>query len=143
MTYIEQRERRRGRTRGDRDDGRRRRRICAACRSLDQIRATQSTTSDAPQAAIALESPAAAVREPVSVDPDAIAATGPVVRVSERRWADLIAFCDLREDDVALLGEVASSPDVRRTIAESFYDHVLAQPDLRAIIDSQLVDRRS
>jgi len=46
-------------------------------------------------------------------------------------WNDLIAFCDLREDDVALLGELSELAEHSADIAKSFYDHVLTQPELR------------
>ncbi|MEZ5101949.1 MAG: methyl-accepting chemotaxis protein [Thermoleophilia bacterium] len=58
------------------------------------------------------------------------------VQVSERRWAELLRFCEVSEEDVALLHE--SAGEVERSVDEvvqSFYGHVLADAELRGIIE--------
>ena len=85
-----------------------------------------------------------AAREPVQVDPAAVDSGGPLVRVGNRRWSDLLEFCDLRQEDLALLKQVAELGELSDAVVASFYDHVLATPELRAVIEkSTSIDRLS
>jgi heme-based aerotactic transducer len=61
---------------------------------------------------------------------------GPSVRVSDPRWAKLAEFCTLTEEDIALLAECSSLGDLAEEVTTSFYDHILADPELRNIVDS-------
>ncbi|MDX8153217.1 globin-coupled sensor protein [Patulibacter brassicae] len=73
------------------------------------------------------------------LDPDT---RGAPLRVGERRWTDLLAFVLLNERDLELLASVGDVREVGDAVKTSFYDHVLTQPELRAIIErNSSIDR--
>ena len=63
-------------------------------------------------------------------------AAGLPVELSDPRWAALLAFCDLTTADLDTLARHAEFAELGPAVADSFFEHVLAQPDLRAIIDA-------
>jgi heme-based aerotactic transducer len=71
----------------------------------------------------------------VTVTPSDIDTGGAPVRVSQKRWSDLLGFCLLHEEDLALLRDAAPIAELAGEVARSFYDHILQQPELRGIIE--------
>ena len=84
-----------------------------------------------------------AVASVTDLDSGQIDSTGPLVQVSEQRWSDLLALCMIREDDLQVLQGVEEVVAPRAAqAATSFYEHILAQPELRQIIEANTtVDR--
>jgi heam-based aerotactic trancducer len=71
------------------------------------------------------------------IDPAAVDSTGPLVRVTEDRWSDLLALCMIREDDLEVLNGVEEViTPIAAEVAAAFYEHVLKYPELRKIIES-------
>lgn len=57
-------------------------------------------------------------------------------QLTERRWRWLVDFSALGPQDLVLLRESLPVEEVSEAVAASFYDHVLAYPELRALIES-------
>jgi heme-based aerotactic transducer len=72
----------------------------------------------------------------VTVDAAAIETTGALVHVGQERWSKLLEFCLIRDEDLAVLREAAPLAQLSGEVAKSFYDHILQQPELRAIIEA-------
>jgi heme-based aerotactic transducer len=73
----------------------------------------------------------------LEVEPAIIDSRGPLVRVTDPRWSDLLALCMLREDDLERLHDVEEViTPLAPEVAASFYEQILQQPDLRRIIES-------
>lgn len=68
--------------------------------------------------------------------PDAEATTEPALTVTERRWRWLIGFYGLTAEDLELLAEAAPLVRLDNEVANSFYEHVLAYPELSELIRS-------
>ncbi len=65
------------------------------------------------------------------------------IRIADERWGPAVAFCDITPDHLAALAEEDLGA-LAGAVADAFYGRVLAEPDLRAIIDEQSsVDRLS
>lgn len=78
----------------------------------------------------------------VVVTPEDVDSHGREPRVTEDRWTSLIEFCGVTQADVQLLGEVDGLDLLAPAVADSFYDHILARPELTAIIERHTtVDR--
>ncbi len=80
----------------------------------------------------AAQEPGAKLR---ALDPDRYATGGPAVRVTHQRWAEVLEFCDIRDEDLALLRSVGSLAELAPGVSKSFYDHILSYPELRQIIE--------
>jgi heme-based aerotactic transducer len=61
--------------------------------------------------------------------------SGAPLDVGDARWNELLAFCQLNRSDLRLLADAAPPDAVARTVPDVFYRHVLAQPELREIIE--------
>ncbi len=77
----------------------------------------------------------AGVPERAVIDAAAIETAGRMVQVGQERWAKLLEFCLIRDEDLALLADAAPLADAAGDVATSFYDHILQQPELRAVIE--------
>ncbi|MDO8209487.1 globin-coupled sensor protein [Conexibacter sp. CPCC 206217] len=62
------------------------------------------------------------------------ATSGAPLEVGDPRWNDLLAFCLLNRTDLRLLADSQPPAALIEGLPDSFYAHVLAQPELRAII---------
>lgn len=56
------------------------------------------------------------------------------IRVADPRWGSAVAFCDITSDHLAALAEERLG-ELGGRIADAFYDRVLAEPQLRALIE--------
>ena len=81
--------------------------------------------------------PTRAALSPADVD-----TRGRYVHVSHERWAKLLEFCKVTEEDVALLADAREIAALGEEVAASFYDHILEQPELRAIIEKNTTMER-
>jgi heme-based aerotactic transducer len=84
----------------------------------------------APVAAVpeTLEVVAADVSRPVDT-------SGGRPRLTDQRWQALLDFCLINDEDLAILRDAADVTGRGAEVKESFYSHILQQPDLRAIIE--------
>ncbi len=65
------------------------------------------------------------------------------IRIADDRWGPAVAFCDITPDHLAALAELDLAAHAQ-DVADAFYDRVLAEPSLRAIIEEHsTVDRLS
>jgi len=75
----------------------------------------------------------------IAPPPSALAAasttTGAPLEVGDERWNELLAFCLLNRTDLALLADAAPAMELVEGLPDLFYSHVLADPELRAIIE--------
>lgn len=70
-------------------------------------------------------------------------AASPTISVDDDRWGAAVAFCDITQDHLRVLADEQLG-DLAAQVAEAFYDRVLREPDLRAIIEQHSsVDRLS
>jgi len=60
---------------------------------------------------------------------------GAPLDVGDARWNDLLRFCLLNRTDLRLLAEAELPAPLVEGLPESFYGHVLQQPELREIIE--------
>ena len=78
-----------------------------------------------------------------AIVPADVDSSGPLVQVTEQRWSDLLALCMIREDDLEVLQGVEEAITPRASeAAASFYEHILLQPELREIIESNTTVER-
>lgn len=56
------------------------------------------------------------------------------IHVSDARWGPAVAFCDITPDHLTLLADEQLG-DLADRVARAFYDRVLREPELRAIIE--------
>lgn len=82
----------------------------------------------------------------IATPPSSLAAasktSGAPLEVGETRWNDLLAFCLLNRSDLALLADSMPGTELIEGLPDAFYAHVLAKPDLRAIVEGHsTVDR--
>jgi heme-based aerotactic transducer len=90
--------------------------------------------------AAAIEHEVVPLRAPISsADVDT---HGRYVHVNHERWAKLLEFCKVTEEDVALLAEARELAALGEEVATSFYEHILEQPELRAIIEKNTTTDR-
>ena len=79
---------------------------------------------------------------PVTVRPQDIDTHGRAIHLGNARWRRLLEFVLLNQEDLDILasaGAVAAKVD---EVAVSFYDHILGEPELRAIIEREsTIDR--
>jgi len=57
------------------------------------------------------------------------------LEVGDERWNELLAFCLLNRSDLALLADAAPATELVEGLPDAFYAHVLADPELRGIIE--------
>jgi hypothetical protein len=80
--------------------------------------------------------------EPVALSGADIDTTGGFPLISDKRWSDLAKFCLLRDEDFALLADAAPLAELADIVATSFYDHILAHAELKAVIErNSSIDR--
>lgn len=73
----------------------------------------------------------------------AVAGSAPTVTVADDRWGAAVAFCDITQEHLRVLADEQLG-DLAAQVADAFYDRVLREPDLRAIIEQHSsVDRLS
>ena len=65
---------------------------------------------------------------------DVDSAGEPVV-LTDERWSRLLQFCLINDEDLTLLADAAPLAELASAVADSFYEHILGQPDLRQIIE--------
>jgi heme-based aerotactic transducer len=79
---------------------------------------------------------------PVVVTPGDVDTHGRAIHLSNDRWRRLLEFVLLNQEDLDILasaGQVAAKVD---EVAVSFYDHILGEPNLRALIEREsTIDR--
>ncbi|MGE4426876.1 MAG: methyl-accepting chemotaxis protein [Solirubrobacteraceae bacterium] len=74
--------------------------------------------------------PTAPDASPMQID-----TVGRQVTLGERRWTDLAAFTLINDRDLQLLRDLGDVADLAEAVRVSFYDHILLQPELKAIIE--------
>ena len=60
---------------------------------------------------------------------------GEPAALSDPRWSKLLQFCLINDEDLALLADAAPLAELASAVADSFYEHILGQPELRPIIE--------
>ena len=86
-----------------------------------------------------------AVADPATaptVRPQDIDTHGRAIHLSDDRWRRLLEFVLLNQEDLDILAGATGVQAKVDEVAQSFYDHILEQPELRSIIDREsTVDR--
>ena len=101
-------------------------------RSVDEVPVPNSRSVRALSEIAVAEEPEAVVVSPQDVDTH-----GRAIQLSDDRWRRLLAFVLLNQEDLDILagaGQVAAKVD---EVAESFYEHILGEADLRALIERE------
>jgi heme-based aerotactic transducer len=81
-------------------------------------------------------------QQAVTVRPQDVDTAGAPIHLSDERWRRLLQFVLLNQDDLAILASVPGTGKLAEEVAQSFYDHILGEPDLREIINANTtIDR--
>ena len=68
--------------------------------------------------------------------PEDVDTRGAPIHLSNERWRRLLAFVLLNQEDMEILASVPGAAARADEVAQSFYDHILGDRELRAIIDA-------
>ena len=78
----------------------------------------------------------------VAVSPQDVDTHGRAIPLSEARWRRLLEFVLLNQEDLDILASADAVAAKVDEVAVSFYDHILAEPELRALIEREsTIDR--
>src|SRR6476646_7651271 len=72
----------------------------------------------------------------VTVRPEDVDTHGQPIHLSNDRWRRLLEFVLLNQEDLDLLASATQVAARADEVAQSFYDHILNQPELREIINA-------
>ena len=75
-------------------------------------------------------------KQAVVVRPTDVDTHGAPIHLSDERWRRLLQFVLLNQDDLAILASVPGTAAMADDVAQSFYDHILGERELREIIDA-------
>jgi heme-based aerotactic transducer len=77
------------------------------------------------------------------IHPSQVDSTGRALTLDEQRWTNLLALCMIREDDLEVLKGVEEViTPIATTVAAEFYENILADPELRRIVETNTTVER-